>query len=98
MCIRDRVVAMLQQQPAAGKQMAWRLSDDLANVVQAIGATDQRGYRLKAESVQVLIVRGNVGRVGDDDLKTLIDALQPRALAEMHLKVQVFGVAARHSE
>src|SRR5690606_27120668 len=67
---RGLLPAMLKQQPAARLRMARRGLDEMANVIQPVGAADQRTGRLEADITlgQVRVVRGDIGRVGDDQV------------------------------
>ena len=57
------VVAMFQQQPAAGMQVRRGAGDDRAQRRQAVAAGRQRQPRLVAQRRQVRVVGGDVGRV-----------------------------------
>ena len=60
------VVTMLQQQPAAGLQVSWRLFDDLPDVVQPVGACRQGLQRLMRQGNQVRVGIGDIRRVACD--------------------------------
>ena len=90
---------MLQQQPAAGRQVRGRLRHDAADVVQPIGAADQGLARLVRQRGQVRVGVGNVGRVADDQVKAFARHWrQPVAQAHVDAQAQPLGIGARHGE
>jgi len=62
---------MFEKQPSARRQMVRGLVDDLAQVIQAIGAGRQGGFRLEAQGRHVRVALGDVGRVADEEVKAL---------------------------
>src|SRR5690606_25070416 len=78
--------AMLEQQPAARREMIRGLGDDAADIVQTILTADQRTGRLEAHIAkrQMRIVCGDVGGIGDDHVKTLpVEGAEPVTLQKM---------------
>ncbi|MCY1437055.1 hypothetical protein D9M71_532040 [compost metagenome] len=76
---------MLQQQPAAGQQVAGGVLDDLADVVQAVGAGHQGagGLETHVTLCQVRVLGGDIGRVADDQGEALLaEGGKPVALDE----------------
>ena len=67
------IVAVLQQQPAAGFQPARCSVDQYTQVIQPVRAGRQCLRRLEAQVAfaQVMIAAGNVGRVGDDQIEAV---------------------------
>ena len=85
---------MLQQQPGAGRQVFWRGGDDAANIVQPVGATHQRLARLVRQRRQVRVVRRDVGRVADDEVKALVrQRAKPVAVAQVQFQPEPRRVA-----
>ena len=82
---RGLVVAVLEDEPAAGLEMTRRLRDDFLDAFVAGRARDQRLARLEAHValVEMTIVRGHVRRIGDDD----VEAAAGRAPANQSLSI-----------
>ncbi|MNV89715.1 hypothetical protein D3C71_1840330 [compost metagenome] len=68
---------MLQQQPAVGLQVRWRLGHDGADVFEPIRAAGQGLQGFVGECCQVRIGAGDVGRIGDDGVKQAVHARKP---------------------
>src|SRR5687768_13007331 len=66
------VVAVLEGEPAARGQVLGRAGDDGADASEPVGACDKRRSGLEAQIPlrEVRIARGDVGRVGDDQIET----------------------------
>ncbi len=90
------IVAVLKQQPATGLQLGWSAGDDPRDVIEPIRTRSQRLRRLVAQRLQMRIVAGNIGRVGDDDMESFGHAIEPEPLLKMHVELQTRGVVAGH--
>ena len=65
------VVAVFQQQPAAGLQVGFRIPNDLPDVIESIRTRGERGDGFVGECGQVWVAFGDVGWVADDEVKLL---------------------------
>ena len=79
------VVTMLQQQPGAGQQVRWGLCNDLAQVVQPIGAGCQGFWWLVHQGTQVRICAGDIRRIACDNMVVTADFLKPITLNQLHI-------------
>ena len=70
------------------------LGNDLAQVSQTVHARCQRLRRLVLQRSEMFILRRDVGRVRDDQIKTCWHTLQPGALLELHRELQAPRVGA----
>ena len=92
------VPAVFQQQPAARGQMARGLGDDLADVLQAVGAAGQGLQGFMRQGAQVRVAFGHIRRVGDDQIEGAGHRIHPVALHKVHGQVQTLGVGAGHGQ
>jgi hypothetical protein len=73
--LRSLFPAVLQQQRAAGVQMARRAAHDVLDCLQAARSGDERQRRfiLADHRIEVRVALGDVRRIGDDDVEALVD-------------------------
>src|SRR5688500_5071065 len=71
---RSLLVAMLEQQRAAGNEVATRLSHDCFDRVDTVRAGGQSGPRLEAQVAlsQMRVAVRDVGRIGHDEVETAV--------------------------
>lgn len=90
--------AMFKQQPPACLEVRRRAGDDVADVVKPIvmrAAAHQRMARLVLERGQVFVIRREVGRVADDEVKgrcLLRQGIKPVAAVPLHRQPQLLAV------
>src|SRR5262245_28295562 len=67
------VVAVLEEEPAAGHEMRPRAGDDRADRVEAVDPADERLVRLEPQVAlaEVRVARRDVRRVGHDHIEAL---------------------------
>ncbi len=92
------VPAVLQQQPAAGREARGGLRGDGADILKAVVAAGQGRQRFVRERGQVRVGGGDVGRVAHDQVERAGNAVQPVALDEPHGQAQPPGVGAGDGE
>ena len=97
------VVAMFQQQVAAGFEVLRGLGDDVADVLQAVGKIGERAFGFEAQIAlrQMRVVRADIGRIADDDVPLpcrLLLRFKPRALGKGAGCFERLGVVLRHGQ
>ena len=82
------IVTVLQHQPATCIQVLRRSGNDLADIVQAIGTGNQSAFRFETHIAlrQVNITGSNIGRVADNQVKTLV-VQRAEPMAGKHIDV-----------
>ena len=93
---------MLEQQPAAGRQMRGCVSDDAADRIKAIVAAGKRRRRFEAQvaALQVRVVCRDVGRIARDQIESLaMQGREPVAVSKRDVPDAVApGILLRHGE
>jgi len=96
------VESVLDQQPTARREVRAGTSGDEAEIIEAVGAGDQRRARFEAQvaGVEVRIARGDVGRVRKHEVEAAPGKRRPpRAFGEIDIaKTTPLGVRARDGE
>ncbi len=99
---RPLIEAVLEQQPAPGLQMDWRLLDQMTNRIETIRPGGQRQPRFVAQRGQMRIAFSDIGWVADDQLEGFTagrpDGLEPTAQQPPHRQPQPLAVATRHRQ
>ncbi len=90
-------VTMFQQQRAARGQAERRVGDDLGQISQAVVRRHQRRVRLETQVAlaQVRVVRGDVGRVADDEVEALSLRQRRKPVADAKLDRAAAGLRDR---
>src|SRR6516225_782071 len=93
------IVAMFEQQPAAGPEMRGRVARDDADRVESVGAGGERTGRLEAQIalLQVGVARCDIRRIADDDIETHVaECAAPITLSKFDIaNAEARSVAAR---
>ena len=93
---RRLVEAMLDQQPAAGPEMALGLRDNQADRGQAVGSGGKCQRRLEAQVAlrKMRIIQGDVRRIGDNEIESLLrHRREPVALDRANRGLEFPGIA-----
>src|SRR2546421_7664564 len=79
--------AVLKKQPASGRQVAGGVPDYFPDCIQAVRTRYQRAARLESEVREMHVSFGDIGRIGQDEIKTLArQRLEPASMPEFDLE------------